>query len=142
MREVVEDVRRIAQSSEQNERWSATAPIEHFDPHIRRDGDERNLVPRRVRARVNRRHVVGGAKKHNDCDQTDKRTRRIERSQTAALHSNRLAEVLDRRAQLARSAGPRLPFRDLLTHETARSFDQPKPVASEPHPGRLPRRPP
>src|SRR5438093_12413812 len=88
MREVVEDVRRIAQSSEQNERWSPTAPIEHFDPHIRRDGDERNLVPRRVRARVNRRHVVGGAKKHNDCDQTDKRTRRIERSQTAALHSN------------------------------------------------------
>ena len=78
MREVIEDVRRVTQPCEQNERWSITAPIEHFDPNSRRDGDKRNLVPGRGRARVNRCHVVRGATKHNDCDQPDKRACRIE----------------------------------------------------------------
>jgi len=43
-RHVIEHVRRIAQAGQKEQGRTGTAPVEHFQPHIILDGDERCLV--------------------------------------------------------------------------------------------------
>ena len=47
-RNVIEDMRRITQARQQDQGRAGTAPVEHFQPHIVFDGDERCLMRRWV----------------------------------------------------------------------------------------------
>src|SRR5262249_4466551 len=51
-REVIEDVRGIAASGEQNDGTARAAPVEHLKLYIVIDGDELHLVLRRVAPRI------------------------------------------------------------------------------------------